>query len=114
MASDAEMSRITLLSIPSELFEHHIFSALDLASTVACAFTCSKLQKIIIRSRITALSRPDRQMTILENIFQIGNVNLLLWFYRHLQYPHIKIMEGKFREFFQFCFQAAIVGMKYY
>ncbi len=115
--SSAGLSRITLLSIPSELFERHIFSSFDLGSLVACILSCSKFHRIIGRLRISAPSQHTcllqidthvyhnrhtqvycnrhidllaKHETILKNLFRYGSVNLLLWFYKLLQYPHIK------------------------
>ncbi len=106
--SSAGMSRITLLSIPSELFERHIFSSFDLGSLVACILSCSKFHRIIGRSRISAPSQLAKHETILKNLFRHGNVNLLLWFYKQLQYPHIKRMNT---DFLETCIENSVIGM---
>ncbi len=77
-----------MLSIPSDVLEHHILKELHLSSLVACSLV-SQLRRLS-SLRLSALPKNKfNQSTILQDIFRNGSANLLSWFQACLQYPSI-------------------------
>ncbi len=79
----------SLLSIPTDVLEHHIFKYFDTPILLVCSHVCSQLRKHSSR-RLCELPHLKRhQNTILLEIFRNGWTDLLSWFQALLRYPSI-------------------------
>ncbi len=82
-------SPASLLHIPSDVLDQHIFKYFDISRLMVCSFVCSKLRRLSSR-RISELPHTKRhQNSILQNIFRNGWTKLLSWFQAQLRYPSI-------------------------
>ncbi len=84
----------SLLVLPPELWQHHIFMNLDLASSTSCSLACSFFRKIFKRILIINSenyfnfdAKSQRQVQILKCIFRGGFLTLLVWFQSCMKFP---------------------------
>ncbi len=76
---------ISLLGIPSDVLQHHIFIQLDVCSLVACSLVCSQFRKLW---SLAQLQLPTNKLdSILKEIYRNGYMGLMNWFQARLGYP---------------------------
>ncbi len=79
----------SLLRIPLDVLEYHIFKELEISVLVACSSVCSQLRKLSSRLKSKLPQNKLNQYSILQDIFRNGWMNLLSWFQAHLRFPSI-------------------------
>ncbi len=106
-------SGLSILSIPFDVIDHHIFKYLNASSMVACSQVCSKL-RTHYSIRLSELPKNYRnQNSILQEIFGIGSLNLLGWFQARLGYPSIAVMRDLRPVLLQHCLSLVAEGCLY-
>ncbi len=75
---------LSILSLPSDVLQHHIFIAVDRPSILSCCLTCTSF-----RNTISRMEFQYRNWLVLREIFRGGYVRLLLWFQDVLKYPKL-------------------------
>ncbi len=110
--SALESASLSVLSLPSDVLEQHIFIFLDVPSLMACSSVCSRFLKI--SSRILSKQPENKldQNILLPNIFGNGLANLLCWFQERLRYPSLANLRERPRLLEQ-CLLLAAEGMLY-
>ncbi len=80
-------SSLSVLCIPTDVLQHHIFPELDIASLVVCALTCSQFRRLSSKQQMELPKDKRSQNNNLQVIFRNGWTNLLSWFQARLRYP---------------------------
>ncbi len=81
-----------LTSLPTDVLEYHIINSLNLPSIIACYMVNLRFRGIALRCRAKldspdTISKQKNQCMILQDLFKYGNLELLVWFRKALQYP---------------------------
>ncbi len=79
----------SILCIPLDIIDHHIFKQLNTSSLVACSLVCRKLRTHSSRQLSAKPKFKYYQSRILSEIFGDGSLELLHWFQARLGYPSI-------------------------
>ncbi len=84
-----------IISIPFEIFQHHILHEATNDSLLSLSLTCGALRKIHHRYTKTSSSTQSKsklQFSILSNLFRNGHLELLLWLQKFLKYPKLALI----------------------
>ncbi len=90
---------ISLLSIPSDVTQHHIMRFLSRSDLVTLSMTCTTMQKTFQKWNIglgeTKTSKAEFQSNLLDDIFRVGCFSQLVWFQENLKYLSAKDLNQK-------------------
>ncbi len=81
----------SLLSVPLDVIEHHIFALLKRRDLLSCAMACSKLGKIFLNFfSISKETKLSFQAGVMSDIFRSGTLQQLTWTIRTFRYPTLE------------------------
>ncbi len=90
-AAPSRTHQCSLLTLPADILENHVFGDFGIANFVLLSLTCSKLGRIASRLILKATLKRDNDAVLLD-IFQSGDLNLLPWFQSLLHYPKLSVI----------------------
>ncbi len=90
---------ISLLSIPSDVTQHHIMRFLSRSDLVTLSMSCSAMQKTFQKWMLglgeMKTSKAKFQSNLLDDIFRVGCFSQLVWFQEKLKYLSAKDLNQK-------------------
>ncbi len=99
---------VSLITLPADVLEHHLFPFLSPSSAVAFSLACRITRKIFVRARFCC-----KIQKILEDIFKFDSVNFLVWFQEALKYPSI-VTRGLSAPLFSELLAGAVFGICFF
>ncbi len=80
----------SLLSVPSDVIQHHLICYLSRADLVVISTTCTIIRKIFLKWKLCLGekkgSQAQFQSDLLNDIFRVGRIGQLVWFQKNLKY----------------------------
>ncbi len=86
----------SILSIPSDVIQHHLIRWLSRADLVILAMTCKSMQKIYVKWLLRLSQQKSQlQSDVLDDIFRWGSYSQLIWYQENLKYLLMKGLNDK-------------------
>ncbi len=115
------LKSVKLTSLPTDVLEHYIINSLNFPSIIACAMVNLRFRGIVLRcrarldSKLTTISKEEKQCLILQAIFKYNNLELLVWFRKSLRYPStlsslLLIGKPRYATLIPECLKLAVAG----
>ncbi len=103
---------VSLVSLPPEILEHHIFNFLSWCDLTPCSLASALLRKIYLRryGRSGVINSEQHQRKILEDIYGGGSLSLLGWFEAVLWFPKFASLDSRLADN---CLMRAAAGNAY-